>query len=267
MNWVKVTKLLKNPQKLSKIPEIKYWLFIILILNLFYFALSSGDFSFCLTLSSLLESLSFIGIILQVKTSTDGLSCNTFITYSTIYFSRLCSILFYESYLPYDSTGDWIFQVIEIFCFGQSVFITYRLWNIKEKAEFLFTLPVFAVLAFVVHPSLNKNFFTDSLWMYSMLLQGIVVLPLLWKVKEHGDLESFSSHFIAAHSVSAILSFFFWAKTYSELNRANFKSGYFAFISGYFVIAGQLGSLATTGHFLFHYIKSAVLGTPLILPH
>ena len=128
-----------------------------------YFSFSSGDFSFLLTLSSILESLSFVGIILQARTSPEGLSVNTFIIYSVLYFSRLCSIIFYPSYLPYDSTGDWLYQVIEVFSFLQSLWISNKLIEKKESPLILFLFPVFILFSFLINPALNKNRITDAL--------------------------------------------------------------------------------------------------------
>jgi hypothetical protein len=99
-----------------------------------------------------------------------------------------------------------------------------------------------------------------------MVLETFAVAPLLWKMKEHNDLENFSSHFVAAHSVSKILSFIFWVQTYHELNKVYGKYVYLSHISGYFVLVSQAGVLVFTGQFLAYYLKSAVLGTPLVLP-
>jgi ER lumen protein retaining receptor len=266
MNYNKFKKLLVDPQKLSKIPELKYWLFVTCAIIGVFLLFSSGDFSFLLTLSSILQSLSLLGIVVQARESTQDLSVNTFVIYSAIYLSRLFSILFYESYLPNDSTGDWLYQVVEIMSLVQSVWISYKLRSIKEDTTILYAIPVFMILSLAIHPNLNRNFFTDSMWMLSMVLDSIAVIPLLWKVKASRDLERFSSHFIAAHTVSKILSFLFWIQTYTELNKPYLKAARLATISGYIILVLQLVSLGFTGDFLLHYMKSAVLGTPLILP-
>lgn len=159
-----------------------------------------------------------------------------------------------------------MYQVIEVISLGESLWIAYKLQNIKESKNFLFLVPVVLFLALIVHPVLNKNFFTDSFWMFSMMLESVAALPLLWKVKETNDLENFSSHFIAGFSVSKILSFLFWLPTYKELNKGFGKFCYFSHVSGYALMAFQLFSLVFTGNFLIYYAKSAILGTPLVLP-
>lgn len=34
--------------------------------------------------------------------------------YGLVSLLRLCSILFFEGYLPFDSSGDWFYQTVEV---------------------------------------------------------------------------------------------------------------------------------------------------------
>jgi hypothetical protein len=156
--------------------------------------------------------------------------------------------------------------VIEIVSFIQSSFLAYKIKLNKEDPIFFTVVPFVLFVSALVHPTLNKNFFTDTCWMTSMVLETFAIVPLLWKVKNLQDLESFSSHFIAAQSVSRILSFVFWLDTYTELNKSYVKVRIFYYLAGYFVLISQVGTLMFTGHFLWYYVKSAVLGTPFVLP-
>lgn len=259
-------KVLNNPHQLAKTPELKYWVFIVCLVFAIYTTFSNGDFSFLLTLSSLLSSLSFLGIFLQVQISDSGLSKCTFLLYTLVYLFRLCSILLYESYLPNDSTGDWIYQVIEILSLLQSSILAYKVKINKENSYFMLIAPIVFFFSLIVHPTLNRNFFTDTCWMASMVLEPFALAPLLWRLQQTNDYENFSSHFIAAQSISKLLSLVFWLDTYNELNKTYAKVWALHYISGYTVVLAQLGTLGFTGHFLWYYLKSAVFGTPLILP-
>ena len=72
---------------------------------------SDGDFSFLLTLGSLTRLFGFSLLLLRVvvEKSCAGLSLKTLQCYALVFACRLSSILFYEGYLPYDSSGDWFF--------------------------------------------------------------------------------------------------------------------------------------------------------------
>jgi hypothetical protein len=59
----------------------------------------------------------FLLILVHILTykSTEGLSYHTFVCYSVSVAAKLLSHLFFDGYLPIDSTGDHFLQIIEIF--------------------------------------------------------------------------------------------------------------------------------------------------------
>jgi len=81
-----------------------------------YHVLSDGDFSFLLTLGGLTRLMGFFFLLTKMVTerSCSGVSLKTLELYALIFLARLSSILFYEGYLPYDSSGDWFYQFVEI---------------------------------------------------------------------------------------------------------------------------------------------------------
>lgn len=46
--------------------------------------------------------------------SAAGVSLKTLECYTLVFFFRLTSILIYDGYLPYDRSGDWFYQLVEI---------------------------------------------------------------------------------------------------------------------------------------------------------
>lgn len=267
----KLQRLFNDPRKLRKLakrPEAKYWLLVLIVLILIYFLLSNGDFSFFLTLCSTLQMVSFIGICIQVRHTIDGLSLYTFVFYSIIYSSRLSSILPFESYLPYDSSGDWFYQVIEILSLVQSVWISFKLRDSKEPTSNCYYAIPCVVLALFSHTTLNNLFLTDFLWTLSMYMESVALIPLVNEMKKSEDLDNFSSHFLAARTASQILSTIFWLRSFAELNIVYHHSNINLFpgIAGYLMLISQVVSCFFTGQYFFYYVKSAVLGTNSVLP-
>ena len=112
MLWDKSMRTMRDPNKLKNLaskPQLKLWTVAVVVLGFIYFLMSDGDFSFLLTLSSLVQCFAFISIVMQFLSNEDQLSRVTFIIYSLGITGRLTSILFYEGYLPYDRTGDWFY--------------------------------------------------------------------------------------------------------------------------------------------------------------
>jgi len=88
---------------------------------------SSFDFSFLLTLSSLVSMASFVMMIIVIvrRQSVAGVSRKMMECYMVVFLSRLVAIVPFEGYLPFDKSGDWLYQSCEGFGFLGAAFICY----------------------------------------------------------------------------------------------------------------------------------------------
>ncbi len=118
-----VAKCKENKQTCAQVGGVAAVVFII------YMFFSDGDFSFLMTLSSLLSLASFlnVGRVIFAKNSVTGVSCRMMECYVVAFFMRLISILSMDGYLPYDRTGDYIYRATEIGCFLSSCFIVTKM--------------------------------------------------------------------------------------------------------------------------------------------
>lgn len=59
---------------------------------------------------------SFVVLLVKVAylKNVAGISLKTLQAYAIVFVFRLCSILIYEGYLPYDKSGDWFYQACEV---------------------------------------------------------------------------------------------------------------------------------------------------------
>jgi hypothetical protein len=92
---------------------------LVVIAFLAYMYISSGDFSFLLTLSATIQMAGFLLIIVHVLKSKNsiGLSANTFSCYSISMFARFLSHIIFDGYLPSDKTGDHFLKLVEFISF------------------------------------------------------------------------------------------------------------------------------------------------------
>ncbi len=112
---------IKDPQSLMYFlkknkKDVIFWIIGLAIIGFVYFFLSSRDYSFLIVLSSFVQMLSFLIIILKVigYESCSGLSYNSALCYTILLSARLSSTLFFHGYLPSDEAGDWFYQLTEI---------------------------------------------------------------------------------------------------------------------------------------------------------
>ena len=270
----KIKDISKDPKILmyeikKRRKDIIFWTTIITIILLIFIFVSSKDFSFFLVLSSLVQTCAFTIILVKVTTyqSCSGLSANTLICYAILLFARLTSTLFYPGYLPSDSSGSWLYQLsdsISLFICGLLIYLIY--FKYKETSDlmqdgklpfYILAIPAY-ILALIFRSSLNSNIFCDINWAFSMYLETFAIFPqiLLFTIKK-GQIESFTSHYVALCGLSRLFSLIFWWDTYEELNTNELYLGKYV---GYFIIGSQILQLLIMADYYYLYFKSILKG-------
>ena len=249
--------------------DIIFWTSVIIVILLIFVFISSKDFSFFLVLSSIVQTCAFLIILLKVTSyqSTSGLSANTLICYGILLFARLTSTLFFPGYLPSDSSGSWLYQLSDIIslliCFLLVYLIYYKYRETSDimsdgKIPFYFLVIPSYILAIMFRSSLNNNAFCDINWAFSMYLETFAIFPqiLLFTIKK-GQIESFTSHYVALCGLSRLFSLIFWFDTYEELVTYDL---YFGKYVGYFIIGSQILQLIIMADYYYLYFKSILKG-------
>lgn len=269
--------MLKDPEKLkmlamkySQTEAFKIWGGFAVIAFIVFMLVSSGDFSFLLTLSSLLSMFSFLMVALKMETnrSCKGVSMKMMECYLVIFFFRLCAIIPFEGYLPFDKSGDWFYQTCEALGFCLAGTIVY-FCRIKYAATYdpdtdtfqHLYLGVGALgLSLIFHPNLNGFLPSDIGWAFALYLESVAVLCQLYMFMKEGRAQEFTSHFLAAQAMAKVMSFIFWASSFSELSDPNHHIKAFV---GNWVVCAQLIQLLIMGDFIYHYMRCIQKGIPV----
>mmetsp|Transcript_24075 Transcript_24075/g.83577 ORF Transcript_24075/g.83577 Transcript_24075/m.83577 type:complete len:289 (-) Transcript_24075:41-907(-) len=254
-----------------------------------YHAISDKDFSFLLTVGAMLKLFGFSLVLYTVLTtgSAEGISAKTLQAYMLVYLARLASVLNHPGYLPYDRSGDWFYQAVLLSIVGvlaASIYlIIVKFSTSYEKSMDTLgagtalglpdwaALPLLAtpalLLAIIIHPSLNNNWFMDVSWTFALYLEAVAVVPQLWvfhqRDKRGADLAAFTTHMVFALGMGAVLHLLFWLSSHDELNQsALFSSG----LVGYLTVLACIVQVALMGDFLFLYLKAWRAGEQMLLP-
>ena len=263
-------KLFFELQKRKK--DVFFWIIAITIITFITIFISSQDYSFLLVLSSLTQMFAFIIVVIKVYTfqNSSGLSINTLICYALLLSARLFTNLLFSGYLPSDNSGDWFYQLTEIIsllCVLLLIYLTLIVYTetsdyTNDKVPFYYlAIPTF-ILACIVHTSLNGFLPTDITWCFSMYLEAVAIFPQiqLFVVKK-GQIETYTSHYVALCGLSRLLSLIFWWDTYPELNTQDGNSiSLFCNYCGYFIIASQVIQLLIMIDYYYLYFKSLFKG-------
>ena len=263
-------KLFFELQKRKK--DVIFWIIAITIITFITIFISSQDYSFLLVLSSLTQMFAFIIVLIKIYTfqNSSGLSINTLICYALLLSARLFTNLLFTGYLPSDNSGDWFYQLTEIIsllCVLLLIYLTLIVYTetsdyTNDKVPFYYlAIPTF-ILACIVHTSLNGFLPTDITWCFSMYLEAVAIFPQiqLFVVKK-GQIETYTSHYVALCGLSRLLSLIFWWDTYPELNTQDGNSiSLFCNYCGYFIIASQVIQLLIMIDYYYLYFKSLFKG-------
>lgn len=246
---------------------------------------SSGDFSFLLTFAALWRcfGLMMMNYKVWVGKSVKGISAKSMELYAIVFTFRLLSIIRHQGYLPFDKTGDWFYHVIEFLSFTSVLLVLYGIFgpfkssydskydkfgNLHVPSEYgaAYLIVPTLLVAIMFHPELNKEFFSDTCWTFSMYLEAMAMLPQLYMFqkqagdKEGGTVEVMLGHVTFALGFSRIFELMFWLGSFKELHNSSGK------MPGYIVLLSQVGQLLIMGDFFYYYIVSVSKGVPMELP-
>jgi len=258
---------LTDPAKLKKLlmdnmDALKFWVPFAVAGTILFWMFSDWDFSLFLTTSSLTSMFAYLMVALKMLSSKSsrGVSLKMFECYALLIFFRLCSIIPFEGYLPYDSSGDWLYQLIEFISFILALtivmFCRKRFAASYERESDVFNhyyiIGACFVLALIFHPNLNGLMPFDVSWTFALYLESVAVMPQLFMFQRDKRVEPFTTHFLAGQALSRLFSFIFWFSSYKELNdhTVTLKS-----YVGQWVMIMQLIQLVVMGDFIYHYIQ------------
>jgi len=260
-------KFKKEFKHLSGTQGFKMWGSCFVGVIVIFWVFSSGDFSFLLTLSSVVSMFSFLMVCIAIETqkSVAGVSLKMMECYIIVFFCRLCAIIPFEGYLPFDKSGDWLYQVCEAFglCLSGSIVYCCRAQYPNtysaetDTLNHMYLIAPAAAIALILHPHLNNFLPSDLCWAFALYLESVTVLPQLFMFMKEGKAQPHTSHFLAAQALSRLMSFIFWASSFSELSNPDH---YIKKFVGNWVVGIQLIQLIVMGDFIFHYVRCVSKG-------
>jgi ER lumen protein retaining receptor len=252
-----------------------------------YMLFSSGDFSFLLTYSSLIKCFGFglLNYRMWSTYSAHGVSLKTLQLYAFIFLLRLIAISRHQGYLPLDKTGDWLYHAIEgislSFCVlaisgivllsdmkktYQDIYDQFGNLYVSNTLGGLYIAVPCIILAIICHPILNKEFYSDVCWTFSMYLEALAIIPQIYMFQkqaknQEGIVEPLIGHTVFALGFSRLFELIFWFGSFLELED-NFGSN----VPGFIVLLSQLGHVTIMGDFFYYYFKAIQKGLPIQIP-
>jgi hypothetical protein len=235
------------------------------LIALFVFiVLSDGDFSFLLSLSSMLSCISFVMVVynIRVEQSVRGVSLRMVECYLVVTLFRLTSIITFEGYLPYDRSGDFLYRFTECITAALTACVVYLCRvDFKESYErdndneinHITMISACFVFAVFFHPSLNQFIPTDIAWAFALYLEAVAAMPQLFLFRKTNRVQPFISHFLAGQVTSKAFALMFWVSSYHELSDRGSRI-YTKHYVGHVALVMQFAQILIMGDFMYKYV-------------
>jgi len=234
-----------------------------------YHVMAEGSLSALLTVSVVLQCLSFVLLALKVTSSSSaaGISARTLALDAVSLCCRLSSTLWLHGYLPSDASGDWIYQAADLGSLAMVIFLLCQVL-VVHKRTYQFNMDTFGVrnllvgaiiLSSLLHADMNHKPFFDALWTLGLFIDSVSMFPQLWLISKNGGaVEAMTSHHIATMACSRLLAFAFWYMARNDIATAPWVEG---FNHGAWGILAAYGvQFLLLSDFVYYYMKACMSG-------
>merc|ERR1719407_284342 len=240
------------------------------------------DISIVQAISSMCMFMSFVLTTIKVSAqdSAAGISVRSLEMFAVALFTRLCSTLFMVGYLPDDLSGRQVFQFFDISSLAAVIRLLYIIHHkhqdTYDEANDLhgiaWSIPASFLLAFFVHPTLNRSLVFDTIYTAATVLDTFCMLPQLYMMmNQGGKVCSLLTKFVVLQSISRVCIVIFWLDSWEEL-----ADGYYdtpgeihpggANIQGKMFLGLSITQLLICADFLIYWVKALLQGDDVVLP-
>ena len=246
--------------------DVIFWAVSLAIILIILIFICEKENSLYFVLSSMAQTLSFVIIMLRVTQyqSCSGISINYLICFIIMILSRLITNIFSSYDIQIDIVNSiflYLSQFISLLLCFYLLYLIYLVYPetsdkmLDNKIPFYYLLIPSLILAILFKPYIFRNWFFDLMFIYSIILESVAIYPqiILFSIKK-GEIETYTSNFIAFQGLSTIFVLIFWYKNYFSLNDNDslLLGGY----SGYVVIGSEILQLIIVGYYFYLYFKS-----------
>jgi len=232
---------------------------------------SDRDFSVIVTGAAYCQLMGFL--LLAVKAhgtkSVAGLSSRTLVMFVIHYLFRLPATALKSGYNPVDSTGDYMYQIVDFMSLLLALHLLYCIHktHVHSYQEELDTMPLMPlVLPCIVagcmfRAGFNRHPLFDSFFAISLNLETFVMVPQLWMLaKLGGKIDSYVGHFVMTTVAANVMTFVWWWYCAPELEKRG------PCLLAQIVVGEQIVKLLFASDFMFYYAQAWINGESVTLP-
>merc|ERR1719394_1472621 len=179
-----------------------------------HWVLAGTAVSALLTMAGLFQCIGFAMLVVQTLAydSTKGISASSLELKLLALICRLSNTMWFQGYLPYDATGDGLFQSLDFISLGFLLWLLYRIHGVERYVRKYTqhqtgpSICMCILLAVIFHGNMSSQPLCDTLWMVSVFLAVAAEFPQLCLITTHGSrARILTGHYFACMVVSCLL--------------------------------------------------------------
>jgi len=232
------------------------------------------DISIVQAISSMCMFMAFVLTTIKVSAqgSAAGISVRSLEMFAVALFTRLCSTLFIIGYLPDDLSGRQVFQFFDVSSLAAVIRLLYVIHHNhqdtydkeKDLHGIAWGIPASFLLAFFIHPTLNRSVVFDTIYTAATVLDTFCMLPQLYMmVNQGGRVCDLLTKFVVLQFISRVCVVIFWLDSWEEL-----ADGYYDTpgeihpggpnIQGKMFLGLSITQLLICADFMIYWVKSLI---------
>lgn len=240
-----------------------YAMFIVVAVSVYYWTAVSekAGLSALLTLSAIWQCSAFSLLVAGVLlTGTlKGISAKSLQMQAVALACRLSSTTWLLGYVPFDRTGDFLYEGFDMVSLVMVLWLLHRLLKARNDTvddvdDDLLATPfmVWSLgLAILFHANLDQRPLFDTLWMFALFVGALAMLPQFWlTIRSSAIIPAGMNHFVAALSMSCLLrGTFFWYALEDFTSKSWFTHLIKLNLSGYAALTAHVVQVMILGGF------------------
>lgn len=236
-----------------------------------FWVVAGGERSFLLTMAAIVHCFGIALLCFQVfsRRNAQGISVGTLFLEAVSVTLRLSSTCHIEGYLPFDKSGDYLYQCVDALCLILVAILYYRVrilrrgTNHVEKDSFniFWVLLVALALAIPLHADVDDSPVFDTLWMAGLFTSIAAQIPQLWLItKMKGHVEALTSHYIIATAVGVLCSGSYMYQARDAITCQEWIEGFNHAV--YSILLAHVVHLLFLGDFAYCYVRALMQKGP-----
>mmetsp|Transcript_17578 Transcript_17578/g.40432 ORF Transcript_17578/g.40432 Transcript_17578/m.40432 type:complete len:262 (-) Transcript_17578:66-851(-) len=194
----------------------------LLLCGVVYHFVSDGAYSGLVTLASAMHCMAFalLHVAIARRRVVTGVSLASLQMAAAAYVMRLTVTIFFSAYRPADSTGNHVYQLMDVAGLGALVLVLTGLprSDFEKQTAVAWLVGAGVVMGALTYAQLSWRWYVNLLWMAALWVDTLSMLPQVRLTARMEVAHGYAAHYVACATLARIVGSVFWISVYDEFS-------------------------------------------------